>query len=197
MEFIVRSDSFTVNTTFPPCEELQIGSLQMLRKDEREDMTRRQALVTLTSRLTGDDRLLISGLYICRMETQTRPPADIEITSAVAEPAPPAISGKAASRGLAVGPARILSTTPDHAPIRTGEIVICQSPPRGLASLIRLAGGLVMESGGELSAPSELARELGIPAVVGAVGAASRIRPGQLVAVDGDRGSVRIVRPDS
>jgi pyruvate,water dikinase len=55
------------------------------------------------------------------------------------------------------------------------------------------AAGLVMEMGGAMSHGSVVAREYGIPAVVGVDSASVRIKTGQTVEVDGGRGVVRIV----
>jgi pyruvate,water dikinase len=55
------------------------------------------------------------------------------------------------------------------------------------------AAAVVAEMGGELSHTMIVSRDLGIPAVVGAVGATTRIKTGDLIAVDGSTGTVRIV----
>ena len=60
-------------------------------------------------------------------------------------------------------------------------------------TLVLTAAGLVMEMGGAMSHGSVVAREYGIPAVVGVDSASMRIQTGQLIEVDGGRGIVRIV----
>jgi pyruvate,water dikinase len=59
--------------------------------------------------------------------------------------------------------------------------------------VLPLAGAIVTAEGGALSHAAVLARELGIPAVVGALDALTRIPDGAIVEVDADRGEVRIV----
>ena len=66
----------------------------------------------------------------------------------------------------------------------------------GWTPLFLTAGGLVMEMGGANSHGAVVAREYGIPAVVGVPDATSRIRTGQRVTVDGAAGSVVVAEPE-
>ncbi|HET8913797.1 MAG TPA: PEP-utilizing enzyme, partial [Ktedonobacteraceae bacterium] len=65
----------------------------------------------------------------------------------------------------------------------------------GWTPLFLTAGGLVMEMGGAMSHGAVVAREYGIPAVVGVPGAIERIRTGQMIRIDGSQGTVSIVHP--
>jgi pyruvate,water dikinase len=71
-----------------------------------------------------------------------------------------------------------------------GEILVAPSTDPSWTPLFLTAGGLVMEVGGAMSHGAIVAREYGIPAVVGVAGAIERIRSGQVVTVDGTRGTV-------
>ena len=70
------------------------------------------------------------------------------------------------------------------------EILVAPSTDRGWTPLFLTAGGLVMEMGGMLSHGAVVAREYGIPAVVGVAGATDQIRTGQRVTIDGSAGTV-------
>jgi pyruvate,water dikinase len=73
-----------------------------------------------------------------------------------------------------------------------GEILVAPSTDPGWTPLFLTAGGLVMETGGAMSHGAIVAREYGIPAVVGVAGATRRIQTGQSVTVDGTSGAVTI-----
>ncbi|MGY1679976.1 PEP/pyruvate-binding domain-containing protein [Geodermatophilus sp. SYSU D01176] len=103
-----------------------------------------------------------------------------------------ALVGIAASAGTATGPARVV-LEPAGAYLAPGEILVAPSTDPGWTPLFLTAGGLVMEMGGANSHGAVVAREYGIPAVVGVPGATSSIVTGQEITVDGTRGSVTSV----
>jgi pyruvate,water dikinase len=100
-----------------------------------------------------------------------------------------ALVGIAASAGTATGPARVV-LEPAGAYLAPGEILVAPSTDPGWTPLFLTAGGLVMEMGGANSHGAVVAREYGIPAVVGVPGATSSVVPGQQITVDGTRGVV-------
>ena len=71
-----------------------------------------------------------------------------------------------------------------------GEILVAPSTDPGWTPLFMTAGALVMEMGGVVSHGAVVAREYGIPAVVGVADATTRLRDGQNVTVDGAAGTV-------
>jgi pyruvate,water dikinase len=101
------------------------------------------------------------------------------------------LAGSAASAGVYTGPARVVFD-PTGARLEPGEVLVAPSTDPGWTPLFMTAGGLVMEMGGMMSHGSIVAREYGIPAVVGVPGATTAIQTGQLVTVDGERGVVRL-----
>jgi pyruvate,water dikinase len=107
-----------------------------------------------------------------------------------------ALVGVAASAGTATAPARVV-LEPTGAYLAPGEILVAPSTDPGWTPLFLTAGGLVMEMGGANSHGAVVAREYGIPAVVGLPGATSRIVTGQVITVDGTSGSVAPVPPRS
>ncbi len=100
-----------------------------------------------------------------------------------------ALAGTPASAGVVTGPARVI-LDPVGARLEPGEILVAPSTDPGWTPLFLTAGGLVMEMGGANSHGAVVAREYGIPAVVGVAQATSRIVTGQSVIVDGTAGTV-------
>jgi rifampicin phosphotransferase len=97
--------------------------------------------------------------------------------------------GTAASAGAVTGQARVV-LDPTGAQLQPGEILVAPSTDPGWTPLFLTAGGLVMEMGGANSHGAVVAREYGIPAVVGVANATSLITTGQQLTVDGSRGLI-------
>jgi rifampicin phosphotransferase len=114
------------------------------------------------------------------------------LTAAHAGATPGDLVGTPASAGTATAPARII-LDPVGAHLEPGEILVAPSTDPGWTPLFLTAGGLVMEMGGPNSHGAVVAREYGIPAVVGVADATSRLRTGELVTVDGAAGLVHTV----
>jgi pyruvate,water dikinase len=100
-----------------------------------------------------------------------------------------ALAGSPASAGTVTAPARVV-LDPVGAHLEPGEILVAPSTDPGWTPLFLTAGGLVMEMGGPNSHGAVVAREYGIPAVVGVADATVRLRTGQEVTVDGGAGTV-------
>lgn len=107
-------------------------------------------------------------------------------------PGEASLAGTGASPGVARGRARIIRD-PIGAHLQPGEILVAPSTDPAWTPLFLTAGGLVMEAGGMMSHGSIVAREYGIPAVVGVAEATARLRDGEEVEVDGNEGVVRRV----
>lgn len=101
------------------------------------------------------------------------------------------LAGTPASAGRVTGVARVI-LDPAGARIEPGEILVAPSTDPGWTPLFLTAGGLVMEMGGAMSHGSVVAREYGIPAVVGVPQATTRISTGQRITVDGGAGTITI-----
>jgi phosphohistidine swiveling domain-containing protein len=99
------------------------------------------------------------------------------------------IRGTPASPGIARGIARVI-LTPVGARLEPGEVLVAPSTDPGWTPLFLTAGALVMEMGGMMSHGAVVAREYGIPAVVGVPDATGRIATGEHVTVDGSAGTV-------
>ncbi len=100
-----------------------------------------------------------------------------------------ALVGSPASAGTVTARARVI-LDPVGAQLDPGEILVAPSTDPGWTPLFLTAGGLVMEMGGSNSHGAVVAREYGIPAVVGVPDATHLIRTGDLVTVDGAAGLV-------
>jgi phosphohistidine swiveling domain-containing protein len=104
-------------------------------------------------------------------------------------PAQDGLVGTPASAGTITGTARVV-LDPVGAHLEPGEILVAPSTDPGWTPLFLTAGGLVMEMGGSNSHGAVVAREYGIPAVVGVADATHRIITGQTITVDGATGAV-------
>jgi pyruvate,water dikinase len=103
------------------------------------------------------------------------------------------LSGTPASAGTVTARARVI-LDPQGAHLEPGEILVAPSTDPGWTPLFLTAGGLVMEMGGPNSHGAVVAREYGIPAVVGVPDATARIATGDDLTVDGAAGTIMPAR---
>jgi pyruvate,water dikinase len=102
------------------------------------------------------------------------------------------LKGVAASAGVVTAPARILHGPEDFDQIRPGDVLIAGTTTPAWTPLFAMASAVVTDIGGPLSHGSIVAREYGIPAVMGTGVATRRIQSGQTVTVDGTEGTVTL-----
>jgi pyruvate,water dikinase len=102
------------------------------------------------------------------------------------------LRGLAASPGVYEGPARRVSGPDEFDRIVQGDVLVTQSTTEAFNILLPLLGAIVTDSGGLLSHSAIVAREYGIPGVVGTREATDRILDGASVRVDGDAGEVTV-----
>jgi phosphohistidine swiveling domain-containing protein len=102
------------------------------------------------------------------------------------------LAGIGVSHGKATGKARVI-LHPDAGQVSPGEVLVAPFTDPSWAPYFVNAAAIVMDQGGLLSHGSIIAREYGIPCVVNVGPATRRIRDGQTIEVDGDRGAVRIL----
>ena len=109
------------------------------------------------------------------------------------------LRGNAGSGGVVTGRARVIDGPADFAGFTPGEILVAQITTPAYTPLFAVAGGVVTDVGGVLSHGSIVAREYGIPAVLGTGTATARVATGDLITVDGSRGEVRLAgaEPDA
>jgi phosphohistidine swiveling domain-containing protein len=102
------------------------------------------------------------------------------------------LRGLAASGGIYEGPARRVSGPSEFDRIVEGDVLVTESTSEAFNILLPLLGAIVTDSGGLLSHSAIVAREYGIPGVVGTREATERIPDGVMVRVDGNSGEVTV-----
>ncbi|GLX05950.1 PEP/pyruvate-binding domain-containing protein [Microbispora sp. NBRC 16548] len=100
------------------------------------------------------------------------------------------LTGTPGSHGTVTGTARIVRGPGDFARVRPGDILVCPFTDPAWTPLLRIAAGVVTETGGVLSHAAIVAREHAIPAVLGIPNATSRLRDDTVITVDGATGTV-------
>jgi pyruvate,water dikinase len=103
------------------------------------------------------------------------------------------IKGFAASSGVVEGTARVVKSVQEINRLQKGDILVCQVTNPTWAPVFQKIGAAVSDIGGSMSHAAIVAREYGLPAVVGTGTATARIRDGQRVRVDGGRGVVTLL----
>jgi pyruvate,water dikinase len=101
--------------------------------------------------------------------------------------------GQPVSPGLERGPVKVVSTPRQFSKVQAGDILVTRSTDPGWTPIFGLLGGLIMESGGQLSHGAVVAREYGLPAVAGIGGATQLLHDGQVVLLDGLSGTVTLL----
>ena len=103
------------------------------------------------------------------------------------------LNGFAVSPGKVTGEATVIRSPADFAEMKPGTILVSPTTTPAWTPLFAQAAGLVTDIGGVLSHGSIVAREYGIPAVLGTGNITQRITTGQQITVDGDTGTVTIL----
>jgi pyruvate,water dikinase len=103
------------------------------------------------------------------------------------------VKGIAGSPGVIEGTARVVSSVDEFDSLQVGEILVCQMTNPAWQVLYGKIIAVVTDAGGTVSHPAVLAREYGIPAVVGTSAATYRIKSGDKLRVDGNTGVVEIL----
>jgi len=125
---------------------------------------------------------------------------DTEFESVTAEAETPGpgdahvLKGIAASYGKAAGVARVVQSMSELSRVKPGDILVTNSTDPGWTPVFLLIRGLVLETGGILAHGTVLSREYGLPAVTSVRNATRLIRDGELIAIDGSRGTISFQR---
>jgi rifampicin phosphotransferase len=104
-----------------------------------------------------------------------------------------ALRGTGACGGIATATAAILNDLAEAPRLCDRDVLVTRQTDPGWAAVFPLISGLVLERGGMLSHGAIIAREFGIPSVVGVRRATTHIPHGATVRVDGDRGMVEVL----
>ena len=112
------------------------------------------------------------------------------------EQADDVLTGIGASAGRVTATARVLGGPTDFGQLQDGDVLVASITTPAWTSLFARAAAVVTDIGGPLSHSSIVAREYGIPAVLGTGVATRRITSGQTITVDGDAGRVILTESD-
>ena len=96
------------------------------------------------------------------------------------------------SGGRVVGPVRLVRSMEDWSRVGRGDILVVSVIDPGMAPLFGVAAGLIAEMGGTLSHGAIIAREYGLPAVANVPGILARLKDGDCVSLDAERGEIVI-----
>jgi pyruvate,water dikinase len=116
-----------------------------------------------------------------------------EVFSAPPDKPDTAITGRPVSPGTVTGIARIIGHPEECNRLQQGDVLVTASTSSAFNVVLPLLGAIVTDRGGQLSHAAIVAREYGIPAVVGTTNATDIIPDGARVTVDGAAGTVEIV----
>jgi rifampicin phosphotransferase len=130
------------------------------------------------------DRFETYGLPYHRNRFQGRPQA-----ATASEPG--LLRGTGCCPGVVTGPVKVLRTPSEDARL-DGEILVAERTDPGWVPLYPSVSGLLIERGSILSHSAIVAREMGIPTIVGIAGLVTTLETGQVVTMDGAAGTVRL-----
>ena len=100
------------------------------------------------------------------------------------------LNGLGASPGIASGPVRIVGKLDQLDKVSEGDIIVTEMTTPDMVPAMKRASGIITDEGGMTSHAAIVARELGAPAIVGAGTATETLTDGQLVTIDGEKGTV-------
>jgi pyruvate,water dikinase len=106
------------------------------------------------------------------------------------------LAGSPVSPGSVQGRVRVV-LDPRKAQLQSGEIMVCPGTDPSWTPLFLTAVGLVMETGGMMTHGAVVAREYGIPAIVGVDRATQRLKTGQLIRIDGSSGRITLLEEEA
>ena len=112
------------------------------------------------------------------------------------DPSSPTLRGIPVSPGQITAVASVINNADEFDQMQSGSLLVCPMTSPAWTQLFAHASGLVTDIGGILGHGSIVAREYGIPAVVGTGNITRRVKSGQTLAVDGDSGTVEILPDD-
>lgn len=130
--------------------------------------------------------------YVGPIPEDTGPPDRFD-SAPIKSTEPDVLRGTGASAGIVRGPARVIESQEAFGLVQPGDILVCPASNPSWVPVFTIAGGLVTNTGGVLSHAAVVAREFGLPAVVGVVEATSKIADGRAIEIDGTAGTVHLL----
>lgn len=150
---------------------------------ERRDLRQRRKLLTPLPKVPARSSLKFGPLDLSMFDP----------TPEEAGSEGPVLNGYAVSTGSVTAPASVIHTIADFDKMQPDSILVCTTTTPAWTPLFSQAVGLVTDVGGALAHGSIVAREYGIPAVMGTGVATERIQSGMMLAIDGDKGTVTLL----
>lgn len=182
--FYLTSDELSGAGTTADSDQLpaQLGRLARERRELRDARQQLHPPAMVPQR----SRFKIGPVDFSVFETQQRNVDDAMV-----------LKGFAVSPGKVTGPASVILAADDFDQMRPGTILVCPTTTPAWTPLLAQASGLATDIGGILAHGSIVAREYGIPAVLGTGNLTKRIASGQQLTVDGDAGTVTLVEANA
>lgn len=122
--------------------------------------------------------------------TASKKVARVEMKAGVASAQTPILSGSPASPGIGTGPVKILKSPKEIGKIEKGDVLVAPMTSPDYVPAMKKASAIVTDQGGQTSHAAIVSRELGIPAIVGAKIATTKLPEGAIVTVNGETGQV-------
>ena len=143
-----------------------------------------------TTHYINQIRLIVRQRKLARVNTLAswKPPVSIQADVKAGDVI---LQGTAASPGIVSGTARVILSEDEFSKLKAGELLVCRSTNPAWTPLFSIASGVVADVGGPLSHAAIVAREYGIPAVLGTQHATSLMMNDEIYTVDGTNGKVR------
>jgi pyruvate,water dikinase len=175
------------------------GDIFWLEKSEVDDLVAGRPVEDLAGKITQRKE------FSKRAKAETPPPmmpvkerimgikTDAFVAHSGEEQTGNILKGDPTSIGKANAPARVLLGPSDFDQMRPGDVLVASTTTPAWTPLFSMASAVVTDIGGPLSHGSIVAREFGIPAVMGTGIATKRIRSGQMLLVDGNEGTVTLI----
>ena len=101
------------------------------------------------------------------------------------------LTGLGATPGSASGEVRIVHKLDELDKVEEGDIIVTEMTTPDMVPAMKRAAGIVTDEGGTTSHAAIVSRELGVPAVVGCETATEQLHDGQLITIDGEKGTIR------
>ncbi|MFE3449063.1 PEP/pyruvate-binding domain-containing protein [Nonomuraea sp. NPDC059194] len=190
--FVIRAGELTGHGDdlfFLPVEEI----LAVLRGAEPARIAVRRATYERYAALPPYPTLIVGPFDPVRWAASPDRRADLYDARGRAYEVADAVTGFPGAPGVVEGVARVLAGPEDGERLQQGEILVTTLTNIGWTPMFPRAAAVVTDMGAPLSHASIVARELGIPAVVGTGNATMRIKDGDRVRVDGERGTVEVL----
>lgn len=184
-EFLERRDDVFF-LTYQELDQLVSGSAMFPYHVAAMIAQRKKEHAELSAMTPPDSMTLAEGGYLARAGANSE-------NSPESPPAAKELRGTSACGGQAVSRATFLHDITESRLLNPGDVLVARQTDPGWGPVFFMIRGLVLERGGMLSHGAIIAREFGIPAVVGVANATLRLAQGQRVSVDGDRGVVTIL----